>query len=557
MVRSPGCRLPQGSCPLWASSLSSKRRPCPAPHRIILGHYLCFLHGGRAGGSQLILAVVRPSLARFVKAAKCACRLLAIQSTAACGTPLAECNFGVNMLGSFIIFFTFFWNAHLMVVYSNRFTTGDWHPAAPLHVCAKASTAPLRLAEEFGHNIWMYASMGCMSLMAVSSVDCIGSATHCASIMSSGLRGTASFGVFALAAAVTNALTGLQFMRTVYMKRVRMYSALYGGGCLVAAVAWTLGAVFATTATQHLLVAGCISIWHIAVDVATRLPSVELPTRLPEHKASRFRKFGVVMLTQLLMGVLSPGAAYNTRGYVFAAGVLALTMLHKTVHYDFNQGHKADGWSGVPRISEWLYVMMNLVLAGTFTALGAVVHAIITDVTNPAIAISPARALRVKWMLCSAMALALFASIAIQTLLRGKGKRVRRCGKKVRMSFRTLLALVTLLAPVYLPETFPSEHVIWILVAVVAVELVGDIIGKQQVNPAEGAGGVIPHLDVYSEAVGLEDAAAGRRKTKAAATFQAAMWRVVSEGGGKGTADDPSIQAPLLGRAPSQPEAQG
>ena len=479
------------------------------------------------------------------------CRLLTCFCLSAIALRSADCSFGMGMLSSFTLFFTFFWNAYLMVIFTNRFTTGKF-PGLPnsisLVLACKEMSA---LSEEFGFNLWMYASMACTAIMAVSALDCFGKNTHCASILSTSNAsdGHASFPVFAAAAAVASALTGLQFTRTLYMARARKYSALYATGCFITAAVWVCAAIWAKSASAHVGLATAVCVFQLCVDVFSRVPGIQLHTRLPDHAAARFRKFGVVMLTQLLMGVLAPGATYTQRSYVFAGGVLFLSVLHKMVHYDFNQGQRADGFALNPRVTEFVYVVCNLVLAYSFTALGAVTHSVLTSIGDDTDDSSADE--RVRWFFCAAMGTAILCSTLIQAVLLGKGHAVRRCGKKLRTLFRILLVLITVLLPAMLPHDFPSEKLVWILAAIVGIELVGDIVGRQQIRAAPGENGSFAKLDVYSEAIGLGEASKKKRQSRAAAHFQSALWRTVREGKG-GSAAGKKPQPPP---APSTPAA--
>jgi len=409
-------------------------------------------------------------------------------------------------------------------------------------------------AEEFGFNLWMYASMACTAIMAVSALDCFGKDTHCASILSTSNAsdGHASFPVFASAAAFASALTGLQFTRTLHMVRARKYSALYASGCFITATVWVGAAIWAKSASAHVGLATAVCAFQLAVDILSRFPGIQLHTRLPDHAAARFRKFGVVMLTQLLMGVLAPGATYTQRSYVFAGGVLFLSVLHKMVHYDFNQGQRADGFALNPRVTEFVYVVCNLVLAYSFTALGAVTHSVLTSIGSDTDN-SSAEA-RVRWFFCAAMGTAILCSTVIQAVLLGKGHAVRRCGKKVRTLFRVFLVLITLLLPTMLPDDFPSEKLVWILAAIVGIELIGDIVGRQQIRAAPGEDGTFEKLDVYSEAIGLGEAHKKKRQSRAAAHFQSALWRTVREGKG-GAAHGPHTVVTPPPPPPGQPAA--
>lgn len=371
--------------------------------------------------------------------------------------------------------------------------------------------------------------MACLALMSVASLDCdpvpdAPNGSVCTSVFS--IQGDTlappkkhsqavrrmlahlglptskqtAFVAFASAAALSNCLTAVQFWRASALPSATRWARVYAVSSSVGAVAWALAAPFAADYTMRISVGSFVAAVHVVADFWSRQCRNHLPTALPAHLSARFRKFGVVMLTQVLMGVMRPDLNYSGEAMLFAAAVLALLTLFKIVYFDLDQGSRSDRFAGYPEWTEWLYLLANMVLTGCITALGATTAAILMDLASTSVSIRPSLQQRVKWLLTSSLGIGLLSSCVIQLSLQGAGSRVRVMRKRYRILVRALLSLGLTVAPAYLPASLTPMHILLLQVLGLLFQLIVDIYGMRR--------RILPRTAAELEALAEEDGTA-------------------------------------------------
>ncbi len=359
--------------------------------------------------------------------------------------------------------------------------------------------------EEFGHNLVLYVSCACMALMSISAVQCSdspplpGVPRECASVFQqrSDRHGTALlaaarrllqlpsspqlvFALFAGGAATSNAITALQFWRAVALPVARRWARTYAVATTAAAILWALAAGVATTYTSRVACGAAATAILVIADFVSRLPGVHMPTLLPAHLSSRFRKFGVVMLTQVVLAVMRPEVNYNADCLLFAAEMLALLVLFKIVYFDFDQGSRGERFTGWPLLTEWLYVLFNLALTAAITAMGSTAGAILSQLEAGLTSGDTATDARIKWMMCVSLGGGMLASCGIQMALQGAGSKVRVCRKRHRVGSRALVSLAVIMLPLVMPRHWSYLQVLLLLLASLLLQMVLDMYGRQR-----------------------------------------------------------------------------
>lgn len=76
-------------------------------------------------------------------------------------------------------------------------------------------------------------------------------------------------------------------------------------------------------------------------------PKVELQGLVMADMGRRIMKLTVIILGQSLLAVVLPGNIYENPvfTYLTVSAVLLLAFLFKTLHFDFDEGHKATDWA--------------------------------------------------------------------------------------------------------------------------------------------------------------------------------------------------------------------
>lgn len=411
-------------------------------------------------------------------------------------------------LGNSLLLFTcFYFVAYFTMLFANRlYTVSLLWPAqrSPLHAAHECTAAHI-MQEEFGHNLVLYLSCACMALMSISAVQCTdilplgGTRRECFSVFeeASATRQSAllraarqllqlpaspqtPFALFAGGAAACNAITAVQFWRAVPLPVARRWARTYAVATTAAAGIWTIAAGVAHTYTARVACGAAAVALLMGADFVSRAPGVHMPTLLPAHLSSRFRKFGVVMLTQVVLAVLRPEVNYNADCLLFSAEMLALLVLFKIVYFDFDQGSRGDRFTGWPLLTEWLYVLFNLALTAAITAMGATAGAILSQLEAGASAGDSGTDHRIKWVLCVSLGGGMLASCGIQMALKGAGSRVRVCRKRHRVGSRALVSLGVMLLPLVLPAHWSHLQVLLLLLCSLLLQMVLDMYGRQR-----------------------------------------------------------------------------
>ena len=345
--------------------------------------------------------------------------------------------------------------AHALLVYSNRLQT-----------------------EELAHNVLLYMLMAGNVLFGANALICqptpsaivppdsgavsyeehyfatspgqarTGSVSNCQALLDPEFESSTFYWGYAAAIAAQCFIVTGMFLRVCLLPHARPWALHYIAAYGTAAVLWATMAAVEHRAVR-LVTAWAWPVLYVALTVLSTRPDIVVPSPLPRHLAVRSRKFFLVMMTQVLQAMVQPTLRYDASAYSLAAWVLVLLFAFKLLVFDFDNGHRATGFTEPGWMAEVLWTLCGWLLAIGLTVLGATVTASLRDV-SPHDEFPPLHdtvRMRLRWTMAVAVTLCLLSTCGMQLALKGSGKHVRRLGKTMRLVLRACIALVCLVSP--------------------------------------------------------------------------------------------------------------
>jgi hypothetical protein len=289
---------------------------------------------------------------------------------------------------------------------------------------------------------------------------------------SSALRSENSYqyAVFAVATATNQFLAACNYFQAgVNIRIARRWCAAYVSGLMCSAVLFLVPLLPAVEGYRVTMRYTCSLLAHlgcIVFEFISNTPSVELDAVMVADSSRRIMKFTTVVLAQSVLAVISPGSIYTPTAYLTCAAILLTAFLFKTLHFDFDHGHKAVGFARayVPCIpgryrvvvSKMLWILSQLGLAMGLTVFGTSAELmVLTFVEGKA-----SRAIQEEfdeearrhfsfwaWMLPASFCWCIMMTVINQSALRGEGRGVRQWRKRWRLGARVVLGFMALALP--------------------------------------------------------------------------------------------------------------
>jgi len=181
--------------------------------------------------------------------------------------------------------------------------------------------------------------------------------------------------------------------------------------------------------------------------------------------------------------MVQPTLRYDGNAYSLAAWVLVLLFAFKLLVFDFDNGHRATGFTSPIWPAEVLWTMCGLLLAIGLTVLGATVTAALRDVSphDEYPPLVPKVRDQLRWTMSAAVTLCLLSTCGMQLALKGSGKHVRRLGKTARLVVRACIALLCMLSPLAV-QSFSMVAQAAMLALLVVLQVVVDMWARTRVD---------------------------------------------------------------------------
>jgi hypothetical protein len=381
-----------------------------------------------------------------------------------------------SMIDFSILYFPFWWMAFVTMQYENRFTWDD----------------------NVTYRFYLVIQMIVTTIMMVNSCDCSESDSYspedgvmgvhedtlaptpvpgngtkpwqyyCSSALRS--KTSSQYAVFAIATATNQMLAACNYFQAgVTIRIARRWCTAYMCGLTLSSVLFLLPILPAVESYRVHMRYVCTTLAHlccITFEFMANTPSVQLDGVMVADSNRRIMKFTTVVLAQSVLAVISPGSIYTFTSYVTCAAILITAFLFKTLHFDFDHGHKAVGFrkAYVPCmgrayrivVSKMLWIMSQLGLAMGLTVFGTSAELmVLTFVEGKASkAIRDDRDVEAKrhfgfwaWMLPASFSWVIMMTIINQSALVGEGRGVRQWRKRWRLGARAVLGMMALILP--------------------------------------------------------------------------------------------------------------